>query len=62
MECVHCRTDGLTVLSGTFLGSLGRVAALETEMESGMQNTKAIHARSGICFYFTANLPTGSEF
>jgi hypothetical protein len=55
MERVHCRTDGLMVLSD--FDALARVAPLETEMKS----TNAINPRSGICFYFTANVPC-SEF
>ena len=35
--------------------TLACVAAFETEMENGAQSTMAIHARSGIWFYFTAN-------
>jgi hypothetical protein len=31
------------------------VAAFETEMNTGIASTRAIHARAGICFYFTAN-------
>src|ERR1700733_5481209 len=55
MDRVHCRTDGLMVLSDTFFETLACVAAVETEMKNGMQSTKAIHARRSICFYFTAN-------
>src|ERR1700722_7746766 len=52
MDRVHCRTDGLmVVLSGAFFETLACVAPLETEMQS----TIAINARSGIYFYFTAN-------
>src|ERR1700691_5355553 len=54
MDRVHCRTEGLAV-SGTFFETLACVAALESEMENGMQSTKAMHARSSMCFYFTAN-------
>src|ERR1700722_5069794 len=55
MDRVHCRTDGLTVLSLTFFETLACVAALKAEIEKGMQRTKAIHMRGSICFYFTAN-------
>jgi hypothetical protein len=54
MDLVHCRTDGFMVLSELF-ETLACVAAFETEMENGAQSTMAIHARSGIWFYFTAN-------
>jgi uncharacterized protein (TIGR03435 family) len=42
------------VLSEVFFDVLACVAALETDIENGMQSTRAIHARSSICFYFTA--------
>ena len=42
------------VLSTAFF-TLARVAALDAEVEKAMQSTRAIHARAGICFYFTAN-------
>src|ERR1700677_3721857 len=53
IECDHCRAGPL-VLSEVFFAALAGVAALKTERGSGIASSRAIHARSSICFYFTA--------